>query len=89
MSLLGVGTHNRTLDIHSEFPGAFEYGSGQTWFEIFGAVTEVSFGGAHVGCVGHGVFTAFGKSENAVRKFFFLFVADTVVHDYRHFRDLF
>ena len=86
MLLLGVGAHNRALYIHPELLGALENGAGQTRLEIFGTVTEVSFCGAHVGGVGHGVFTAFGKSENAVGKLFLLFVAYTVVHCDKKFR---
>lgn len=74
----GVFMYRRAFYVNSEQLRALEYGSRQTWFQILGAVAEISLCGAYVGCIGHGVFPAFGESENAVGQLLFLFVAKTV-----------
>lgn len=85
MSLPGVGEDGGRFDIYSELLGTGEDGAGQLRLELFGTITEIGLGGAHMCRIGHRVLTAFGKSEHAVGQRFFFFVSQTVVHNIHFF----
>lgn len=64
--LLGVAEYGRRLDIDSILFCFLKDGAGQLGFEIFGTISEIGLGGAHMGGVGHGVFTPFWQPVHAV-----------------------
>ena len=68
-----VAAHRGALYVDAIFGGETENGLGKLRFQFFGAISEISLGGAHVGCVGHRVFAALGKSVEVVGKFAALF----------------
>ena len=77
---LRVGEYGRALDIHAIVLSALEDRPCEFRLEILGAVAEIGFCGTHMGCIRHGIFTAFRQPEHAVWEFLALFVGDLVVH---------
>ena len=76
-----VAAHRGALYVDAIFGGETENGLGKLRLQFFGAISEISLGGAHVGCVGHRVFAALGKSVYAIGKVPSLYGIQSVIHN--------
>lgn len=80
MSPAGIAKHRRTPHIHIVLSRETQYGTRELRFQFLGTITEISLRGTYMRGIRHRVFTASGKSENAVWQLFSHFRINYVVH---------